>query len=450
LWVNEIATSLTLLAMTKTSFYHNTQLELIVSNVRECSQKDPMITGVSLFHIPKELGLFIMKRMFRSGLKKRISTAGLCIIFMLSCIVLLTEFSFASGGAVTWQGMVVKHSPLRDKLTIRVSDKLTLDFIPDSGFQSAGNHVSPHSVISGDRAVVSFIPGGKTIGRVEVNGHYSAGSLIFINRQKLILSCGQQIYLSENPRILLNSEKAEVQEIKTGTRVFVRVDPETGLAGTVEAIDMNLYKPAEQDKRFSYNKLSVDKVISSGSVEKVGAENSSFRFGEGIRVELQGTPGKSVSFDITGNASDIPLKEIRPGIYRGEYLFSRGDVRRSYLIFKMQDQQGSSYRIYPQSIDIACSPPEIIPVSPAADKTVNIRNSLVYAEFLTKGSLIDASSVQLYLNGKQVTTGLDTTVHSVRGGIETQVKPGLNTLEIRVRDEAGNSVSKKWTFSASY
>jgi hypothetical protein len=353
----------------------------------------------------------------------------------------------ASDENVTWQGTVINSSPRQSKFTVKVSNNLTLDFTPVNGFQSEGNVVSQYSVTPGDRAWVTFIPGGKTVGKVEVRGEYFAGSLIFINNQKLILSCGQQIYMTDNPRIILNGSESEIREIKTGTRTFVRVDPETNLAGTVEVIDTDRYKPAEQDKRFNYNRISVHRISSSGTIDKMEAVSSSFRQGDKIQVELQGTPGKTAVLVITGNAADIPLKEIRPGVYRGEYVFSRGDVRRSYLILKMYDDKDDSYRIYPQAIDVACSPPEIKLISPIAGRRVNDKETLVYAEFLSKGSLVDASSVMLYLNGRQVTTGLDRTVNSVRADIAPQVKPGENIIEVRLRDEAGNSASEKWNFS---
>jgi hypothetical protein len=371
-------------------------------------------------------------------------------VFILVSIVTTMLFvnpAAAGDGNVAWEGTIISSNPIENKYTLRARGNLTLDFPGGKSFTSGGKEVSPYSIMTGDRVKVHFSPEKRTVQKMEVMADYYAGSLLFINRQKLIISGGRQIYLADNPVFLVNGNKAQLEDIKLDTRVYLRVDPQTNLAGTVEVIDINQYNRDRQDAKFNFNGISVSKLSSSGNPETIDERNASFRCGQGMRVELRGTPGKTASLDIAGEAADIPLKEIRPGVYRGEYFFARGDVRRSYLLFRLRDRENSSYRIYPHALDIACSPPEIAPVLPAVEGIIRGENPVIYAALSSKGSMIDASSILVYLNGKQVTRGLDKTVDSVRGSFPADIKPGNHRVRVVVQDGAGNSSARQWSFT---
>ena len=54
------------------------------------------------------------------------------------------------------------------------------------------------------------------------------------------------------------------------------------------------------------------------------------RPGDVVRLRVEGTPRADVRAEIPGVVRDLPLREVRPGVYAGQYTVRRGDDLRAF------------------------------------------------------------------------------------------------------------------------
>jgi hypothetical protein len=225
-------------------------------------------------------------------------------------------------------------------------------------------------------------------------------------------------------------------------RVFLRVDPVTGLAGSIEAIDIKAANcHPEQNEGSSPIKIFGISLFSQESKKK------SFRKGDSIEISLNATPGAEAVFDVCGIARGVAMKETKPGSYKGKFVFQRGDARFSYVIIRMKNKNGKITRIYPGSIDLAANPPEITPVSPTPGESISGNLPPIFAELSSAGSMVTASSATIYLDGKPLSQGIFRNVEYVSAELPQNLPPGAHRAKITVCDEAGNTASKEWSFT---
>lgn len=298
---------------------------------------------------------------------------------------------------------------------------------------SKGGSLPLYSIMPGDHIKASVpVPGGAA-SSIIVSGETVGGELLFINDVKLITSDGVQVHLSKEARFYINGMEAEMKDLEKTRRVFTRSNPETNLAGTVYLADINRRVMKQGETKTEVK-----------SVEYFPA--GSFRKGKDIKITVKASAGKKVSADIAGVAYKIPLKETKPGIYTGSYRFERTDVRRTYIIGRASDKNGTVTRINTTAFDVAVSPPVIEPVYPLPGKTADSVGIELFARLTSKGSLIKASSIEVYLDGKQLTSGVERNVGFVSCDLPP-LKKGKRTVKLIVLDEAGNKTSLQWQFN---
>ena len=289
-----------------------------------------------------------------------------------------------------------------------------------------------YSIMPGDhiRALIT-IPGGLA-SSVVVSGETVSGELVFINGVKLLTSDGIQVQLSKDARFYINGIEMEMKDLEKGRRIFARIDPETNLAGMVYQADI---------KKRVMKQGETKTIIKTVEYFPAG----SFRKGKVMKITVKASPGKKVSADIAGIAYRIPLKETKPGLYSGNYKFERTDVRRAYVIAGASDGKRTVTRINTSAVDVAVSPPIIEPVYPLPGKTVDGDGIELFVRLSSPGSLIKASSIEVFLDGKQLTSGIERNVGFVSCDLPP-MKKGKRTVNVLVLDEAGNKNSLLWQF----
>jgi hypothetical protein len=80
-----------------------------------------------------------------------------------------------------------------------------------------------------------------------------------------------------------------------------------------------------------------------------------------IDVSMEGRPGKNAEFDVGNTHRDLPMKEVRPGFYKGWYRIKKGDNLDYGLIrFRLSDGKNKVEKIdYKDFFSIDTAPPSV-------------------------------------------------------------------------------------------
>jgi len=180
--------------------------------------------------------------------------------------------------------------------------------------------------------------------------------------------------------------------------------------------------------------------------------------GRELRYRLIGTPGADAWLDIPGVIRGVDLAEVRPGVYEGTYTVRRRDdmnaFSRSVATLRHGNQRATARvdlrggerefgQQQPPGRDDR--PPLISDMTPANGERVGDRGrTLVSARLQDEGSGVDRDSVRLRIDGREVTDDVRVSSEDVR--YRADLPPGRHTAELTVRDRAGNTTTKAWTF----
>jgi hypothetical protein len=181
--------------------------------------------------------------------------------------------------------------------------------------------------------------------------------------------------------------------------------------------------------------------------------------GRELRFRLVGAPGGDAWIDIPGVIRGVDLAEVRPGVYEGTYTIRRRDDVSAFEKAVATLRNGN--RRATARVDVRGGDrefgrderrdersPDITELTPANGDRVGERgNTRISARVSDEGSGIDPASVRLRLNGRDVTA--DTRITDDRVAYRDDLEVGRHTAELTVRDRAGNSTTKAWTFDVA-
>ena len=189
--------------------------------------------------------------------------------------------------------------------------------------------------------------------------------------------------------------------------------------------------------------------------------------GRVLEFTLRGQPRADASLDIPGVIRGVDLKETRPGVYVGSYTIRRADNLRAFdnAVATLRrgplrttdklDLRGIGDRDHrgdrdnrgnrDQRAERDVVPPVISQVTPADGERVGERQrTRISARLSDASSGIDASSVQLKVDGLDVTKNTRVTADEVR--YREELGRGRHNAELVVRDRAGNTARTTWSF----
>jgi hypothetical protein len=180
--------------------------------------------------------------------------------------------------------------------------------------------------------------------------------------------------------------------------------------------------------------------------------------GRELHFRLNGAPGADAWMDIPGVINGVDLAETRPGVYEGSYTIRRRDNLDAFgkaVATLRNGNQRTTARLDLNARDDDARaagrddrPPVIADLTPANGERVGDRGrARISARLEDEGSGIDRDSVRLRLNGRDVTSEVRVSSNDVnyRGDLD----PGRYTAELTVRDRAGNTTTKAWTFDVA-
>lgn len=196
--------------------------------------------------------------------------------------------------------------------------------------------------------------------------------------------------------------------------------------------------------------------------------------GATLRIQLAATPNARAASVVLGDSGiTVPLRQQAAGTYTGSYVVRRADridptqlmtARLTFgeRVYSRQfnyppafqalamgargDQRGEA-RAERQAARDQRSP-DITELTPAnGERVEERRNTRVAARLSDEGSGVDPESVQLRLNGRDVSA--EARVTDDRVVFRDELEPGRYTAEVTVRDKVGNQTKKTWTFDVA-
>lgn len=246
----------------------------------------------------------------------------------------------------------------------------------------------------------------------------------------VLLQDGTVLRLMETAVLVDESGRRVLPDkLGAGAVIRARVNPNTGATGWVV-----LLTPASEQPTA---------IITTAGIINF----QDFRPGDAMRVTMQGTAGAKGSFDVEGFAQDVPLREVTPGVYEGEYVFEAVDgERQSFVTCKLTASGQTVTFEIPRRFMVDGLAPRIVRVSPADGEETVERRPTVSVEYRDEGAGIDLNSVVLRMDGQDVSAALELRATSCTYAVPANLNLGPHTAEIALRDRVGNETSLRWQF----
>ncbi len=175
------------------------------------------------------------------------------------------------------------------------------------------------------------------------------------------------------------------------------------------------------------------------------------RAGANLEATMDGTPGGQAMFRIPGVIEDEPMREVSAGHYVGTWQVpndSRVRIKAAAVIGSLSLGTKVAPLIQAgQKISIDTIAPAVRDLAPG-----NLANSTdprptISAAFDDEGSGIDRDKVHLIVNGRDVTGIATVTRDFITNKPEVNLQSGMQQIELRVVDSAGNRSESHWAFN---
>lgn len=174
--------------------------------------------------------------------------------------------------------------------------------------------------------------------------------------------------------------------------------------------------------------------------------------GRELRFRLVGTPGGDAWLDIPGVIRGVDLDEVRPGVYEGTYTIRRRDNLAAFaraVATLQNDGHRSTSRV--ENLQPGYGPgadesgPRITDLAPQnGDRITDRGRTVISARLRDDGGGVDPSTVRLRVDGQDVTGDARIVGEELR--YRQDLAPGRHTVELTVRDRAGNRSTRSWSF----
>lgn len=169
--------------------------------------------------------------------------------------------------------------------------------------------------------------------------------------------------------------------------------------------------------------------------------------GAELSFTLAGMPGATVDFSIPGVAQNIPMREVRPGVYEGSYTIRRLDnlapSRPIVATMRLGDRAITQALTQPLVAD--ARPPVIRHLSPREGEAVVGRGVSVSGTFDDAGGVgVEPKSVRITLSGRNVTDQSEITPQHFT--YRADLPPGRHTVDVTASDMVGNTMRRSWSF----
>ena len=175
------------------------------------------------------------------------------------------------------------------------------------------------------------------------------------------------------------------------------------------------------------------------------------RSGETLQATLEGTPRGEASFRIPGLVEDVPMREIQPGHYVGEWQVPQDkplQLKAAAVIGSLKVGNKMAPLLQAgETVSVDAMSPRIREAAPEDGAKVNDPRPNISAVFEDQGSGIDRGSVHLLVNGRDVTADATVTRDFISYKPADPLSAGQQQVELKVMDVAGNHKDAHWAFT---
>jgi hypothetical protein len=281
----------------------------------------------------------------------------------------------------------------------------------------------------GDFARVEMRKDGRVQRVVDAFGSHMGG-IVAVGGNQFVLDSGQVVSPSRTVEVSLNGAAAGFADLRPGDRVAVRYNVETN----------------------EVREILASRAI-QGSTAQTGLNVTTdasrpLRADETLRVTMHGPPGGSATFDIGSYVAGQTMRESSAGTYEGSYLIPRGANFDSVpVIGRLRASSGTLQAQAPNLVSASSIPPGVSDFGPDNGVVVNDNRPSMYATFNSDAVPVNPSSVQIVVNGHDVTSDSIRTPQFVQYMPAFGYPDGPVRVTVRVADGAGNVTTRSWSFT---
>jgi hypothetical protein len=173
--------------------------------------------------------------------------------------------------------------------------------------------------------------------------------------------------------------------------------------------------------------------------------------GADLRFTLNGAPGATATFDIPGVIDNVAMREVRTGVYEGSYTIRRLDnlAPSRPIVARLRQGDRVVTATLTQPLMADAKPPVLRNLTPREGEIVaGNAPTAVSASFDDTGGVgVDPKSVRILLSGRDITA--NSSVTSQFFSYRADLPPGRYTVDLTVKDLAGNAINKIWIFDVA-
>ena len=175
------------------------------------------------------------------------------------------------------------------------------------------------------------------------------------------------------------------------------------------------------------------------------------RAGQSVEFLLEGTRGAEAWVTLRGTNVKIPLREVAFGRYTGSWKPTAealgGPLLEEARVMGFLASRSSERQIQAGSLmNIDLQKPQLRVISPVANSRVTPRARIEARFDDGAGSGLDAKSIQLLLNGNDLTSSASISNGLLRFEPRRDLPNGKYTVKVSAKDVAGNLSSGTWSF----
>ena len=299
----------------------------------------------------------------------------------------------------------------------------------NTGTSNSGELSDIHA---GDWAEVMLDKNGRVKHVVDAYGSHT-GTISAAASGVIVLEDGHVISPSRATAITLNGDAVTIDRLQVGDAVSVRYNIDTSEPRQIIATRKGAVSPTPGPVAIASIAVSPQHPL---------------RKGDTLYVVMHATPGGEASYDLGPYVTGLPLRESAPGAYSGSYKvapgvnFADAPVFGHLSIHGGEPASGESAAL----VSISTEPPGINDFAPGNGVTVNNSRPSIYATFASGVVPVNASSAKIEVNGHDVTSESTRSERFIDYMPQVDYRNGPVRVTVRVSDQAGNTVTKSWTF----
>ncbi len=314
-----------------------------------------------------------------------------------------------------------------------------------------------HGTVAGDGTLAAVKPGDTLIATLDAQGRVlsvadifsgTSGTIASVAGQSMVLTNGKVIAADErSTTVSLDGKAATMADLRAGNIVTVRADPKTGKVREIVA-----FTPGRASE-------VVTSTAPPGAATSAGLQISDvtdnarhpYRLGQSVDVEADGTPGGTMTFDLSNVVNGTPMREVRSGHYQGSYVVQVGtNLVDAPILVNLAKGGETVHAVGPDPLTIITDAPQVKETAPGPGARVNAARPSIYVTFSTLGGKgMDPATLQLIVDGRDVTAQATKTAAFISYFPAADLHEGTIGVQVKGADVAGNTLDFQWTFVIS-